>query len=68
MCWVLHRIVGDLREYDFDILRLKQYHMGRTADPVEIRARDTAEEVVQMILEHDAHASKILVAVPGQMG
>jgi hypothetical protein len=33
----------DLKEYAFDVLRLKRYHMGCTSDPVEIRSRDTAE-------------------------
>ena len=41
-----------LKEYEYDVLRLKRYHMGRTVDPVEIRARDTAEDRVQSILEH----------------
>ena len=43
----------DLKEYEYDVLRLKRYHMGRTVDPVEIRARDTAEDRVQSILEHE---------------
>ena len=43
----------DLKEYEFDVLRLKRYHMGRTSDPIEIRSRDTAEARVQSILEHE---------------
>ena len=43
----------DLKEYEFDVLRLKRYHMGRTSDPVEIRSRDTAEARVQSILQHE---------------
>jgi hypothetical protein len=43
----------DLKEYEFDVLRLKRYHMGRTSDPIEIRSRDTAEARVQSILQHE---------------
>jgi hypothetical protein len=46
----------DLKEYEFDVLRLKRYHMGRTSNPIEIRSRDTgtaeARLGVQSILQH----------------
>ncbi len=41
----------DLKEYELDVLRRKRYSMGCTSDIVEIRSRDTAEALVQSILQ-----------------